>query len=89
MCGLAVLGVGIWFMVDKSSFVTLTARAPDIYGDLGRYSSADTVLQQAAYLLVAAGILSIIVASIGCCGAIKEWRPLLVAVSLESCKENG
>ncbi|GAV05749.1 hypothetical protein RvY_15830-1 [Ramazzottius varieornatus] len=82
MCGLAVLGVGIWFMVDKSSFVTLTARAPDIYGDLGRYSSADTVLQQTAYLLVAAGILSIVVAFIGCWGAIKEWRPLLIAYAV-------
>ena len=67
--------------VDKSSFVTLTARISDVNGDLTRYSTADSVLQQTAYLFVAAGVVNFVVAFLGCCAAIKEWRPLLITVS--------
>ncbi|OQV14424.1 putative CD151 antigen [Hypsibius exemplaris] len=80
--GLAVLGIGIWILVDKSNFVTLTARLSDVNGDLGRYGTADSVLQQTAYLFIASGIITLFVAFLGCCGAIKEWRPLLITYAV-------
>ncbi|XP_055339514.1 CD151 antigen-like [Paramacrobiotus metropolitanus] len=79
--GLVVMGIGIWLLVDKSSFVILTARL-QVNEDLTKFERADTMLQQAAYLLIASGVIVFVVAFLGCCGALKEWRPLLITYAI-------
>jgi hypothetical protein len=41
-----------------------------------------TAMRQIGYLILGCGLAVILVAFLGCCGAAKEWRPLLCCVSL-------
>lgn len=88
--GFAVLFVGVWLAVDKSSFIHLTQ-----YSTLHESVSVDsqtrgiireltepTVIEQAAYILIAAGAFIFIISFLGYCGAIKESRVLLTAYGL-------
>lgn len=78
--GSAVLCVGIWLAVDKTSFIHLT-----------HFSTLDknveeltepTVIEQGAYILIAAGAFIFLIFFLGYCGAIKESRVLLTAYGL-------
>ncbi|XP_063283809.1 tetraspanin-1-like [Pelobates fuscus] len=67
--GGVLLGVGIWVTVDSSSFLKTFAGL-----------SADTAAQliNVGYLLIALGCLLIILGFLGCCGAQKESKCLLI-----------
>lgn len=61
--GCVLVGVGAWVLVDSGDYVTLTKAVP--------YATGPRVL-------IAAGALVAIVAFLGCCGAWKENRCMLV-----------
>lgn len=63
LSGVALLGVGIWTILDKHSYVALLATG---------------VYQTTSYLLVFIGVLIVVVVfALGCCGAWKENKILL------------
>lgn len=60
--GAAVLGVGVWTLVEKSEYVSLLA------------SSTFAV---SAYILILAGSLVVVTGFLGCCAVIREQRSCL------------
>ncbi|XP_022603669.1 tetraspanin-1-like [Seriola dumerili] len=71
LAGAAVLGVGIWVKVDSGS----------ILGFLGKIENAPSELSQVlnvGYLLIAIGALLVIIGFLGCCGAVKESKCMLL-----------
>lgn len=72
LAGGTLLGVGIWVSVDSGSFLK-------IFGSLG--SGADSIASQfvnVGYFLIAIGSLLLILGFLGCCGAQKESKCLLI-----------
>jgi len=65
--GIVVLGVGIWSRVEN-----------DTWSDL---IDTNTIFE-ASNLLVAAGLIVAVLGFLGCCGAIKRWRSMLIAYSI-------
>uniref|UniRef100_A0A3Q2P6C6 Tetraspanin 34b n=1 Tax=Fundulus heteroclitus TaxID=8078 RepID=A0A3Q2P6C6_FUNHE len=75
LAGIAILGVGIWVKVDSGS----------IFNFLGKMENVPPELNQVlnvGYLLIAIGGLLVIIGFLGCCGAIRESRCMLLMVSL-------
>uniref|UniRef100_A0A674K7W1 Tetraspanin n=1 Tax=Terrapene triunguis TaxID=2587831 RepID=A0A674K7W1_9SAUR len=71
LSGLAVLGIGIWVKVDGGSFVQiLGAAAPQLMQ-----------LINVGYLCIAVGTFLLLMGFLGCCGAMKESKCLLLTVS--------
>jgi len=71
--GCAVLGVGIWVLVDANTFMDLFGQINDILDkdlSISIYSSA-------TYILIAVAVIVILVSFFGCCGAVKESKCLL------------
>ncbi|KAL1278757.1 hypothetical protein QQF64_025430 [Cirrhinus molitorella] len=71
LAGAAILGVGIWVKVDSGS----------ILGLLGKIEGAPSELaqvQNVGYLLIAVGAVLLILGFLGCCGAIRESRCMLL-----------
>lgn len=64
--GCGILGVGVWLSVTQGNFATLSASLPSL---------------SAANLLIALGTIIMVIGCLGCVGAVKESRPLLLAVS--------
>lgn len=95
--GAAVLGVGIWLRVDSSSFMKfLTTVDPSGQtSDTANLFLGDNLyyIHVVAYILIGIGSFVFLVGFLGCCGACKEWRPLLVAYAvcliLVMCAEVG
>ncbi|KAM5126882.1 tetraspanin-1 [Mantella aurantiaca] len=72
LAGGTLLGVGIWVSVDTGSFLK-------IFGTLG--TGADSIATQfvnVGYFLIAIGALLLILGFLGCCGAQKESKCLLI-----------
>lgn len=65
MGGAAVLGVGVWTVVEKSDYLSLLA------------SSTFAV---SAYILILAGSLVVVTGFLGCCAVIREQRSCLSTV---------
>lgn len=65
--GCGILGVGIWLAVTQGNFATLSSSFPSL---------------SAANLLIATGTIVMIVGFLGCIGAIKENKYLLLSVSM-------
>jgi len=74
LAGAAVLAVGIWLSVDKTSFTMLTNLSQD--DSLAQFNDP-SVIEQGAYILIAAGALIFIIGFLGCCGSLKESRLML------------
>ncbi|XP_068193102.1 tetraspanin 35 isoform X1 [Antennarius striatus] len=71
LAGVAILGVGIWVKVDSGSILTY----------LGQIENAPPELSQVlnvGYLLIALGALLLVIGFLGCCGAVKESRCMLL-----------
>ncbi|KAJ7992669.1 hypothetical protein DPEC_G00281080, partial [Dallia pectoralis] len=71
LAGAAILGVGIWVKVDSSS----------IFGFLQSINGAPSDLSQilnVGYLLIAVGAVLLVLGFLGCCGAVKESRCMLL-----------
>ncbi|KAM7386268.1 hypothetical protein PAMA_009075 [Pampus argenteus] len=71
LAGAAVLGVGIWVKVDSGSILTF----------LGKIENAPAELSQVlnvGYLLIAIGLLLLVIGFLGCCGAVRESKCMLL-----------
>uniref|UniRef100_A0A673WDY7 Tetraspanin n=1 Tax=Salmo trutta TaxID=8032 RepID=A0A673WDY7_SALTR len=65
--GCGILGVGVWLSVTQGNFATLSSSLPSL---------------SAANLLIAVGTIIMVIGCLGCVGAVKESRPLLLSVSI-------
>jgi len=63
VCGIAVFGVGIYSRVKAGDWKDLVK---------------DVDVVDAANLLIASGAIVMVIGFVGCCGAVKQLRPLLV-----------
>ncbi|KAK3548197.1 hypothetical protein QTP70_005170 [Hemibagrus guttatus] len=63
--GCGILGVGVWLSVTQGNFATLSTSLPSL---------------SAANLLIAMGTIIMVIGCLGCVGAVKESRPLLLSV---------
>ncbi|KAJ8283758.1 hypothetical protein COCON_G00026080 [Conger conger] len=71
LAGAAILGVGVWVKVDSSS----------LFAVLGKIENAPPELNQllnVGYLLIAVGGVLLVLGFLGCCGAMKESRCMLL-----------
>ncbi|XP_061567729.1 tetraspanin-1-like [Cololabis saira] len=71
LAGIAILGVGIWVKVDSGSILSF----------LGKIENAPPQLSQllnVGYLLIGIGAVLVIIGFLGCCGAIKESKCMLL-----------
>ncbi|KYO35843.1 tetraspanin-1 [Alligator mississippiensis] len=66
--GAALLGVGIWVSVDGSSFMKI----------FGPVSSSVLQFVNVGYFLIAIGAVLLVLGFLGCCGAQKESKCLLI-----------
>lgn len=73
MSGFALLFLGIWMFVDPQRNYLL---------DLVNFSEDDPLLTFAAAICLVTGAFTLIVGFLGCCGALKGMRCMLVAVSV-------
>ncbi|KAL8613102.1 hypothetical protein ACOMHN_035043 [Nucella lapillus] len=79
LLGIAIVGIGVWMVMDKDSgrFVdeTLGDDSPFIinYSDV----SDPNLYQTLAYILIIFGAITVIIAFLGCCGAMRESQCLL------------
>lgn len=67
VCGIVVLGVGIYSRVKAGDWSDLLT---------------DSSVLDAANLLIASGAIVMVIGFLGCCGAIKQMRPLLVVYAI-------
>ncbi|XP_014877555.1 tetraspanin 35 [Poecilia latipinna] len=71
LAGVAILGVGIWVKVDSGS----------IFSFLGKIDNVPQEIHQVlnvGYLLIAIGGLLVVIGFLGCCGAIRESKCMLL-----------
>ena len=66
LCGCGLLGVGIWLSVSQGSFATFSPSFPSL---------------SAANMVIALGAIVMVTGFLGCLGAIKENKCLLLSVS--------
>ncbi|KAM3598382.1 uncharacterized protein V6R79_017290 [Siganus canaliculatus] len=71
LAGAAILGVGIWVKVDSGSVFNLLGKIKDAPSELGQ-------LLNVGYLLIAVGAVLLIIGFLGCCGAMKESKCMLL-----------
>lgn len=64
--GCGILGVGVWLSITQGNFATLSSSLPSL---------------SAANLLIAIGSIIMLIGCLGCVGAVKENRTLLLSVS--------
>ncbi|XP_067246188.1 tetraspanin-9 isoform X2 [Chanodichthys erythropterus] len=72
LCGCGLLGVGIWLSVSQGSFATFSPSFPSL---------------SAANMVIAIGAIVMVTGFLGCLGAIKENKCLLLSVS-ENAKQD-
>ncbi|VDL71894.1 unnamed protein product [Nippostrongylus brasiliensis] len=82
LCGIVCVGIGTWLVLDEYAIDNLAFATAQIQGyeqelALRDLATKPTAVRQIGYLLLIGGLLVISVAFLGCCGAAKEWRPLL------------
>uniref|UniRef100_A0A1I8AWK1 Tetraspanin n=1 Tax=Meloidogyne hapla TaxID=6305 RepID=A0A1I8AWK1_MELHA len=86
ICGIVCVILGVWLILDRYAVDNLALAISHVKGiqqqhqqddGLNELASKPTAVRQIGYLLLFGGIAVIVVASLGCCGAAKEWRPLL------------
>lgn len=87
MVGSAVLCIGIWLAVAKESFINLTRISTTSFNggpeeNILQELTEPSVIEQGAYILIAAGAFIFIISFLGYCGAIKESRVLLTAYGI-------
>ncbi|XP_052800131.1 tetraspanin-1-like [Mya arenaria] len=68
LSGAAILGVGVWMIVDKNI---------NSYFEVLNVDTHDQYFKYAAYMLIAFGVFVFLVGFFGCCGAIRGSKCLL------------
>lgn len=71
LAGAGILAVGIWVKVDSGSVFSFLAKIPNTPSQLGQVLNV-------GYLLIALGGLLLIIGFLGCCGAIRESKCMLL-----------
>uniref|UniRef100_A0A8C7MM70 Tetraspanin n=1 Tax=Oncorhynchus kisutch TaxID=8019 RepID=A0A8C7MM70_ONCKI len=71
LAGVAILAVGVWVKVDSGSLLGVLDNIKDVPAELGQ-------LANVAYLLMGVGGVLLIMGFLGCCGAMKESRCMLM-----------
>ncbi|KAA0706132.1 Tetraspanin-1 [Triplophysa tibetana] len=71
LAGATVLGVGIWVKVDSGSILNFLQKVEQAPSELGQ-------LLNVGYLLIAVGAVLLILGFLGCCGAVRESRCMLL-----------
>ncbi|XP_035515389.1 tetraspanin 34 [Morone saxatilis] len=71
VAGAAILGVGVWVKVDSGSLLGLLDNVEDIPSGLSQ-------LVNVSYLLIAVGAVLLVIGFLGCCGAVRESRCMLL-----------
>ncbi|KAK6738375.1 hypothetical protein RB195_020471 [Necator americanus] len=71
--GLALIFIGLWMLLDPKRNYIL---------NLVDFSEDDPLLTFASYIAIVAGVTSLFVGFIGCCGAVQRMRCLLVGFML-------
>ncbi|XP_077428047.1 tetraspanin 34a [Vanacampus margaritifer] len=71
VAGAAILGVGIWVKVDSNSFMGILNGVEAIPPQLSQ-------LANVGYLLIGVGAVLLVIGFLGCCGAMKESRCMLL-----------
>uniref|UniRef100_A0A4W5QEN1 Tetraspanin n=1 Tax=Hucho hucho TaxID=62062 RepID=A0A4W5QEN1_9TELE len=71
LAGVAILAVGVWVKVDSGSLLGVLDNIEDAPAELGQ-------LANVAYLLIGVGGVLLIMGFLGCCGAMKESRCMLM-----------
>lgn len=71
LAGAAILGVGIWVKVDNGSILSFLQSIPAAPSQLGQVLNV-------GYLLIAVGAVLLILGFLGCCGAVRESRCMLL-----------
>uniref|UniRef100_A0A8C7RXS1 Tetraspanin 34b n=1 Tax=Oncorhynchus mykiss TaxID=8022 RepID=A0A8C7RXS1_ONCMY len=71
LAGAAILGVGIWVKVDSGSILGLLKGIKDVPAEMNQ-------ILNVGYLLIAVGAVLLIIGFLGCCGAMKESRCMLL-----------
>nr|XP_020478672.1 tetraspanin-1-like isoform X2 [Monopterus albus]XP_020478673.1 tetraspanin-1-like isoform X2 [Monopterus albus] len=71
LAGAAILGVGIWVKVDSGSILSFLGKIDNAPPELGQ-------VLQVGYLLIAIGAVLLIIGFLGCCGAVRESRCMLL-----------
>lgn len=66
--GACLLGIGVWIVADPDGFQTLFTSNP--------------LLSASGYILLIVGLALALLGFLGCFGAIRENKPLLLVVSL-------
>ncbi|KAK9703965.1 Tetraspanin family [Popillia japonica] len=79
LAGSVVLSVGIWLAIDKNSFIGLLKAVPNQH--LPQFTQP-AVIEQASYILIAAGAFMFIVSFLGYCGALRESQCLLTTYGI-------
>lgn len=79
LLGFAILGVGIWMVVDKDSGRFVDEAVGDDSPFIINYSevSDPNLYQTLAYILIVFGAITVIIAFLGYCGAVRESQCLL------------
>ncbi|KAM4717982.1 tetraspanin 35 [Anableps anableps] len=71
LAGVAILGVGIWVKVDSGSIFSFLGKIEGVPAELSQVLNV-------GYLLIAIGGLLVVIGFLGCCGAIKESKCMLL-----------
>ncbi|XP_017285946.1 tetraspanin 34 [Kryptolebias marmoratus] len=71
LAGAVILGVGVWVKVDSGSFLGLLEEVEEAPNDLSQ-------LVNVSYLLIGVGAVLLAFGFLGCCGAIRENRCMLM-----------
>ncbi|XP_040001005.1 tetraspanin-1-like isoform X2 [Xiphias gladius] len=71
LAGAAILGVGVWVKVDSGSLLAILDNADDAPSGISQ-------LVNVSYLLMAVGAVLLVIGFLGCCGAVRESRCMLL-----------
>ncbi|XP_054636331.1 tetraspanin-1-like [Dunckerocampus dactyliophorus] len=71
LAGAAILGVGIWVKVDSNSLMGILDSVEELPSEVSQVANI-------AYLLIAVGAVLLVIGFLGCCGAIRESRCMLL-----------
>ncbi|XP_037530331.1 tetraspanin-1-like, partial [Nematolebias whitei] len=71
LAGGVILGVGIWVKVDSGSLLGLLEEVEDAPNELSQ-------LVNISYLLIGVGAVLLVLGFLGCCGAVRESRCMLL-----------
>ncbi|XP_016117919.1 tetraspanin-1-like [Sinocyclocheilus grahami] len=72
LAGAAILGVGIWVAVDRVSLLGILENIEDAPPELAQ-------LANIGYVLIGVGVFLTLVGFLGCCGAVKESKCMLLS----------